>query len=339
MPLAPHHVLVVGAGSIGHRHIRCFHGTGRTAVSFVEPRAETRHEIEGLYPGVRSFGSLEEITDWSGFDAAVIATMAPLHIPQARQLLERNLHLLIEKPLAVDLAEAEAFAAAVEKTDKVIAVAYVYRANSILAQMRAALLTGDFGRPVELIAYGGQHFPTYRPAYRDTYYGNHASGGGAIQDALTHVFNAGMWLVGPMERIVVDAAHQRLEGVEVEDTVHALARHENQVLASYTLNQHQPANELTLTVVCERGQLRFESHKQRWRVVTEVDAPWQDHPAAAPLERDELFVRQANAFLDAVEGTAPPLCDLSEGLATLRINVAALASWQGGQWQSTTPSV
>ncbi|TWU25427.1 1,5-anhydro-D-fructose reductase [Novipirellula galeiformis] len=329
-----HHVIVIGAGSIGHRHIRCFGDTKRTAVSFVEPREEIRREIESLYPNVRSFASLDEISDWDQFDAAVIATTAPQHLTHAQAMLERGINVLIEKPLAVDVAEAEAFSRTAEAHGKVIAVAYVYRANPLLVQMRDAIRSGEYGKPLEFIAYGGQHFPTYRPAYRETYYRSHESGGGAIQDALTHVFNVGQFLVGPMEKIVVDADHQVLDGVEVEDTVHALARHRDGVMASYVLNQHQPANEMTMTVVCERGQLRMENHRERWRVCTAPDTDWRDFSLPVPLLRDELFVRQADAFLDAIEGKAAPLCDLQEGLQTLRMNVAAISSWRGGQWEA-----
>lgn len=329
-----HHVIVVGAGSIGHRHIRCFLETKRTAVSFVEPRDEIRREIVSLYPGVLSFASLDEVSDWNRFNAAVIATTAPQHLTHAALMLERGLDVLIEKPLAIDLEEAEAFLAAAEKQSKVVAVAYVYRANPLLVQMLDALRSGEYGRALEFIVYGGQHFPTYRPAYRETYYHSHETGGGAIQDALTHLFNVGLWLVGPMEKIVVDADHQVLDGVQVEDTVHALARHQDGVMASYVLNQHQPANELTITVVCERGQMRMESHQHRWRVCTAPDTAWRDFPLPTPLLRDELFIRQADSFLDAVEGKAAPLCDLRDGLQTLRVNVAAISSWRAGQWQS-----
>lgn len=329
-----HHVIVIGAGSIGHRHIRCFLETKRTAVSCVEPREAIRREMESLYPEVRAFASLDEVSDWEKFNAAVIATTAPQHLTHATMMIERGLNVLIEKPLAVDLEEAEEFFATAQRQAKVVAVAYVYRANPLLVQMRNAIRSGEYGKPLEFIVYSGQHFPTYRPAYRETYYRSHEMGGGAIQDALTHLFNVGLWILGPMEKIVVDADHRILDGVDVEDTVHALARHQDGVMASYTLNQHQPANETTMTVVCERGQIRLESHRQRWRVCTAPDTAWQDFSLTAPLHRDELFVRQAASFLDAIEGKAAPLCDLRDGLQTLRMNVAAISSWQAGQWQS-----
>src|SRR5215217_6265260 len=99
--------------------------------------------------------------------------------------------------------------------------------------------------------------PFYRPAYRNTYYARRSSGGGAVQDALTHVLNAGQWLVGNIDRVVADAAHLAIEGVDVEDTVHVIARH-GDLLASYSLNQHQAPNETMITVVCEGGTARFE---------------------------------------------------------------------------------
>jgi predicted dehydrogenase len=211
------------------------------------------------------------------------------------------------------------------------AVGYVYRCHPLLSALRRAVLGGRFGRPVELVSVVGQHFPTFRPAYRDTYYRDRAAGGGAIQDALTHALNAGEWLLGPIDRLVTDAGHQVLEGVAVEDTVHLLARH-GSVLASYSLNQHQAPNELTFTVVCEKGTARWESHEHRWRWMTQPNAPWEEE-RIEPLERDVLFVAQANAFLDAVEGRTAPQCSLEEGVQTLRANLAALESVERGAWQ------
>jgi predicted dehydrogenase len=52
------------------------------------------------------------------------------------------------------------------------------------------------------------------------------------------------------------------------------------------------------------------------------------------LERDELFTRQANLFLDAVEGKQPPTCSLEDGLQTLRVNLAALKSLESGTWEA-----
>jgi len=300
-------------------------------VSICELNASLREEVGQRYGIKRSYSDLATALA-EPHDAALIAAPAHLHIPLAQQVADAGLHLLIEKPLAITLDGIEPLQQSLAARELVGAVAYVYRANPALAEMRQAIASGRFGRPLELVAVSGQHFPTYRPAYRDTYYKDHATGGGAIQDAMTHVLNAGEWLAGPIDRLVADAAHQKLEGVDVEDTVHILARH-GSVLASYALNQHQAPNENTITVVCERGTARFEVHQNRWRWVVQPDEPWQDEPAE-PMERDTLFIRQAEAFLDAIERKADPLCSLGEGLQTLRVNRAVLDSVESGTWKN-----
>jgi predicted dehydrogenase len=331
-------VLVIGVGSIGERHLRCFQATGRCELSLVEINSALRQMIAERY-GVQGFASLDEALEQpigSRPSAAVVCTPAHLHLPLATRLADAGIHLVIEKPLSTSLEGIDTLRQAIERRGVTCSVAYVYRAHPVLTAMREAIASGRFGQPLELVAVGGQHFPTYRPAYRDIYYKDRATGGGAIQDALTHIVNAGEWLVGPVTRLVADAAHQRLEGVSVEDTVHVLARHRFQdqpdVLASYSLNQHQAANENTITVVCERGTVRFEGHENRWRWLTTPGEAWHDeqHP---PLERDAMFIAQANQFLDAVEGLRPVACSLAEGLQTLRVNLAALASVDGG-WQT-----
>ncbi|MFA6543314.1 MAG: hypothetical protein WCS99_02740, partial [Limisphaerales bacterium] len=126
-----------------------------------------------------------------------------------------------------------------------------------------------------------------------------------------------------------DAAHQALEGVTVEDTVNVSARH-GDALVSYAMNQFQAPNETTILVNCERGSLKIEVHSQRWGMLRhgEKDWSWRQAP---PAERDDLFIAQANAFLDGIEGKPTPLCTFEEAVQTLKFNQAALRSAKTGQ--------
>jgi predicted dehydrogenase len=327
-----HSVLIVGTGSIGERHVRCFLATDRARLSFVEVREELRNEVGLRYPQTTAYADLETaLAATPALSAAVIATPAPLHVAQATRLAGRGLHLLIEKPLGVSADGVTRLRQVVAERGVTASVAYVLRAHPVLAEMREAVTSGAFGPPVEVVAVCGQHFPTYRPAYRETYYTRHASGGGAVQDALTHIVNAVQWFVGPADLVVADLSHKVLDGTDVEDTAHVLARH-GAVPVSYALNQHQAPNEVTITVVCAQGVARFENHANRWRSMTRPGGEWEDH-AGPPLERDALFTRQAHQFLDAVEGTRPPACNLDGGAATLNANVAILDSARQGGWQ------
>ena len=126
----------------------------------------------------------------------------------AQQASEANLHILIEKPLSISFDGIDHLDKTIRERKLVVGVAYVFRQYPILSAMKKSLDSGRFGRPLHITGTSGQHFPTYRPAYRETYYTSHAMGGGAIQDGLTHLINAVSWLAGPVERLVADCAHQ-----------------------------------------------------------------------------------------------------------------------------------
>ena len=69
-----HRVLVVGVGSIGERHLRCFGRTGRADVGLVEVNAAVRDTVAARYGVTRSFAELD-VALAAGFDAAVVATL------------------------------------------------------------------------------------------------------------------------------------------------------------------------------------------------------------------------------------------------------------------------
>jgi predicted dehydrogenase len=321
--------LVVGVGSIGERHVRCFAATGRARVSICETNGSLMRTVADRYGLSGAFDSYD-VALADAPDAVVIATPAQLHVPMATSAARNGVHVLVEKPLSTRLDGVAELIDIVEQRRVTAALAYVHRSHPALASMRDAVRSGRFGEPVQLVALCGQHFPTYRPAYREIYYTDRRTGGGAVQDALTHIINAGEWLVGPIDRLAADIDHQVLEGVSVEDTAHVLARH-GRVMGCYSLNQHQAPNETTITVVCTGGTARFEHHTSRWRWMTEPGGAWHDEQDQ-PLDRDTVFVRQAGAFLDAVEGRAEPLCNLRDGLQTLRVNLAILESAERQSW-------
>ena len=322
-------VLIVGVGSIGERHLRCFNQTGRADVAICEINDSLRTTVANRYGVKRTFETIDEALRCR-FDAAVIATPAPFHIPLAIEAARRGIHLLIEKPLSTTIEGIDDLVYVCTKQRITAAVAYVMRCHPALAAAREALLSGRFGRPLQVVVVSGQNFPYYRPAYRDTYYAQRSSGGGAIQDALTHFINAVEWVVGQASCVLADAAHLAVPGVDVEDTVNVIARH-GDVLAAYMLNQHQPPNESTVTVVCERAVVRVMLHNNRWAHATDPKGEWTEQSFDSLLP-DDLFIRQAHAFLDAMEGDADIVCTLAEGAATLNSILAILRAADNPPW-------
>jgi predicted dehydrogenase len=328
-------VLVVGAGSIGERHARCFLSTGRANVWLCEVNESLRNTVAERYGIEKSFASLADALAQTP-EAVVIATPANLHVKMTADCLRAGCHVLVEKPLSISTDGVDELLRLAESSRRVVTVGYTYRSHPALHEMRDAVRSGRFGEPLEVVATCGQNFAFYRPAYRNTYYRDRATGGGAVQDALTHILNAAQWIVGMPERLVADLDHQRLEGVEVEDTVHVITRR-GRLMGSFTLNQYQPASEFTLTVIGSDGMARFEFHNQRWRSKTAPDGEWTDYQFGTP-DRDYMYVRQAEHFLAAIEGREEPLCSLAEGAATLDTNLAILRSASQRAWVAVRES-
>ncbi|MEC5128617.1 Gfo/Idh/MocA family oxidoreductase [Verrucomicrobiales bacterium BCK34] len=322
-------ILIIGVGSIGERHLRCFQTTGRCEVAFCEPNEERRNEVAARYDAI-GYDSWEGALEAETLSAAVIASPAPWHIPTAQALSGRGIDLLIEKPLSLNTGGIAELVETIEKYKTRVAVGYVYRALPALQKMRAAVLSGRFGGIVQVQVQAGQNFPFYRPAYRDIYYAVPEQGGGLIQDMLPHSLNAVEWIAGPATRLVVDAEHKVLEGVTVEDTVNLMARH-GEVMSNFTVNQHQPVNEFVMTVVCEKGAARWELSGQRWLSASENGGDWIEEEAFVH-ERDDYYILQANAFLDLLDGKADALCPLEDGIKTLHSTLAILESRKTGAW-------
>ena len=321
-------VLIIGCGSIGERHLRCFQRTGRAEPVACEIAPAVLQRIREQYR-VGGYASLDEALAASRFDAAVVCTSADSHIAVTKRLLQHGAHVLIEKPLSTSLNEVDSLKQTIAATGKFCRVAYTYHFMPGLREMRALLRSGRFGTPLQVIVQAGQHFASFRPAYRQIYYTRHETGGGAIQDLLTHFVNAIEWVVGPTTHVFVEAAHQFLDGVTVEDTVCLTARMGN-VLVSYSVNQFQPPNETTYQIHCENGSLKYEFHEQRWAEWPRGAEAWQYHPAPVK-ERDDLFVAQANAFLDGIVGQPTDLATVDEAVQTLKVNLANLTSWRTGK--------
>lgn len=324
-----HKILVVGCGSIGERHIRCFAHQPGAEVAGCEILPDLRERISSRYE-IPCFEDLDTALDEGDFTAAVVAVPGHLHIPIALRLVRSGLHVLIEKPLSVDLEGTTELLDAIMEHRVAAAMAYVYHFFPCFAGMKAELSKIEPGRLLQATLSGGQPFQVYRPAYKDTYFKDRKTGGGLIHDGLTHFSNLVEWLFGPADQLVCDSAHQALPDVEVEDTLAILSRNGG-ALVSYSFNLVQAPTEVTLQAHFENGSLKAESHRQRWGWFGRGDEQWTYYDAPMP-DRDFPFIKQARAFLDLIEGKETDLATIEDGVRAVRVIQAAHQSSEERAW-------
>jgi predicted dehydrogenase len=323
--MTQHDVLIVGCGSIGERHLRCFQSTGRAMVAACDVDPALLQTISASY-GVPVFNDWKRAIADPAYDVALIATPAHLHVPMAMEALRNGKHVLLEKPLAQSLAGVSELLELRDRSGLKVGVAYVYRVLPYMMEAGKFVANGGLGPVRQVSVVTGQPFHLHRPAYARTYYRDRQTGGGAVQDALTHFVNWVEGVIGPADTVLCDAAHLMLPEVEVEDTVHVSARH-GAVMANYTLNQYQAPNETTIQFQCSGGSVRIDIHDERWGTFAYGDQAWtwRRLPTPEPVA-DTPYIDQAIRFLDYLDGDGPCDCSLEEAVHTLKFGLAAYAS-------------
>src|SRR5436309_1971697 len=133
---------VIGAGVMGSNHARVLAGLpGVTLVGIVEPLPEHRARATAL-AGCRAFADLEELFD-EGVDAITIAAPTHLHHEIALACITRNIHLLVEKPVASTVEEGQDIVNAARGAGVTLMVGHVERFNPAVAAIKQAISGED----------------------------------------------------------------------------------------------------------------------------------------------------------------------------------------------------
>ncbi len=140
---------IVGTGRVSGRYIRAFQADPRTEVhalvSREKDRAHAKAEEFGL-SSARAYEHLEKMLDDPGIQIVVLATPHSLHVPQGIAAAKAGKHIVIEKPVALDLAGMRELQAAVAAAQVKTVVSFVLRWNPLLENIRAMLREGTVGK-------------------------------------------------------------------------------------------------------------------------------------------------------------------------------------------------
>uniref|UniRef100_UPI003B98114D Gfo/Idh/MocA family oxidoreductase n=1 Tax=Aeromonas veronii TaxID=654 RepID=UPI003B98114D len=161
---------LVGYGFAGKTfHAPFLSTTPGLSLSWVVSRDAAK--VQADLPGSR-VGSLEEVLRDETVDLVVIATPNDTHAPLARQALLAGKHVVIDKPFALDLAEAKALVELAEKQQRLLSIFHNRRWDGDFLTVRRLIAEGTLGQ----IAQFESHFDRYRPEVGGR--GGGAGGGG-----------------------------------------------------------------------------------------------------------------------------------------------------------------
>lgn len=187
-------------------------------VAAVMTRSPERGEqARGAHPGVRVVELLDELVD--GVDVLVVATPNSSHVEIALAGLERGLHVVVDKPLAVTAADARSLA---ERGGERLTVFQNRRWDGDFLTLRGRIAEGALGEVTRFESRFERFRPQIKEGWREL--GDAAEGGGVLLDLGSHLVDQAIQLFGPPVSVYGEAALRR-PGALVEDDAFVALRH------------------------------------------------------------------------------------------------------------------
>jgi predicted dehydrogenase len=187
---------VVGCGSIGRRYVEWLSELD-VELAIFDVNKTVLNEIIKNNTKINIFNSYEEFLFWKP-EKVIISTPPLHHIDPAISALKNGADLLIEKPLAADIVDADKIIAQANKGRGEVWGVCNMRFHPGVQAVAGAL--GDIGRPLCVRAHFSHRLSQMRPVGVDVYAASTKEGGGVILDCI-HEFDYLQWLLGPLKKI------------------------------------------------------------------------------------------------------------------------------------------
>ena len=256
---APLRVGLVGCGDISPMHLDAITGNADAVLVAVADRdADTASAAAARY-GVRAYQGLTEMLSREQPDVVHVCTPHHLHAPMAVEALQAGVHVLLEKPVATTVADAERIAVAADNGPGMLGVCFQNRYNATSRRIRELLDSGATGAIL-----GGRASVTWSrdAAYyaRRPWRGRWAeAGGGVLINQAIHTLDLLQWYLGDVEQVRGQASQLALDGlIEVEDTAVIRLTHAGGVGSIfYATNGYSDNSPAALEIRTERALLRL----------------------------------------------------------------------------------
>lgn len=317
---------VLGAGHWGPGLITNFHGSARSDVAWVVDRDPGRlEEVERRFAGVRTSKEPESVLGDADVDAVVVATPTRTHFELARAALRAGKHVLVEKPMADSVADAEALCELAEQVGRVLMVGHVFLYNPAALYVKRAIDAGELGR----VYYLSMVRTNLGPIRVDV---------NAAWDLASHdVSLASYWLGAQPESVSARGGSWINPGVE--DAVFATLHYPDDVLVNLHASWLNPRKARDITVVgdarmltfddmasehpvlvydkqvgAERGRASFIDTYETFRTVIRAGVM-----TAPEIQHSQPLRNECEHFIDCVLEGLTPRSDGREGLAVIRV--------------------
>lgn len=317
---------IIGAGGISETHARAVGETeGAEVVAVYGQNVEKTRRLAELYGGA-AYDDLETFLA-QPMEMVAVGSPSGLHAEQGIAAAQRGLHVLVEKPIDITTARADALIAACDAAGVKLGLFFQDRVAPGICRLKKLVDEGRLGR----LILASARVKWYRPP--EYYAGSRwrgtwaLDGGGALMNQGVHTVDLMLWLLGRVSRVYARAA-TALHDIEVEDTVAATLEFASGAvgtLEATTAAYPGYPRQLELTGTEGTCVLRHDQ-----LIATDLRTPPDDSPSTVESNTNRSasshVVSDARGhqkiledFIRAIETNGRPLCDGREGRRSVEL--------------------
>jgi len=334
-------IAVVGVGRMGLTHAEnlAHRVRGTRLVAVTTSNAERAAEVRRRCGAVSVYGDLDQLLAVEELDAIVISSSTSAHVDNVVRCAEAGLHILCEKPLALDLEGCDRASEAARAAGIKLMIGHVRRFDAGYMEAKKFIESGAIGRPVLYRSLSGDVDPP-PPEFADL-----GVSGGLILDSMYHDIYLGRWLMDQeITRVYGEGSAVIDDGVrsvgDVDNAVVSARFADGSVGTLSASRTTRYGHDLRTEVIGDEGAVQVG--RLRKTPVRLLDRSGAHHDAVytTPDRMGDAFVTMLQSFVNCVaEETEPPVHAV-DARATLAAAIAGRQSIQTGQpvTVDTTPT-
>ena len=321
-------IAMIGAGGIAQAYAQSFNNAQRAElVAVVDVREDAAQAVAELAKCV-ALTDYKQLLDTVPVDAVIVCTPPATHPEICIHFAEKGIHVLCEKPLAVDSESAIRMVEAAEKSGVKFTMASKFRYVDDVNKAKGIITSGILGELILFENTFAGHVDMSKRWNSDPM----ISGGGVMIDNGTHSVDIARYLLGPLAEIQA-VEGKRIQDLQVEDTVRIAARTEDGVMASidlsWSLNKQIPEY---ISIYGDQGTIIIGWKESKYRRNSDQD--WIVFGSG--YNKFDAFTNQIENFAGAIRGEETLLIQPEDALASVAvIEVAYEAMWRN-TWMPIT---
>ncbi|RJR33934.1 MAG: gfo/Idh/MocA family oxidoreductase [Deltaproteobacteria bacterium] len=297
---------IIGCGKQAPKHITALQKLKIDKIFVSDIQPEAARELAGKY-NILSYPDPEKLLQDNDINVIDICTPTPSHFDYARRALLSRKHVFCEKPLTPDIDEAAQLLALCRRQQRVGMVAFVYKYHPLFNQVKEAVDSGVLGTVRAIfMRLGG--IGSHRTWKHQT-----ESGGGVVNEMLSHMLDLLLWFVGDVgsiETVHLDnlLPNRRIEGAEVpsvaEDFALVVGKSVSGTKFVVESDLISPAFQNDIQILGSEGYVKFSviNTQESYIFLNQEHPPYTKGKTPLESRHTDLFELMFQDFLNRMQG-------------------------------------